>query len=423
MRGHARLRGVLPGFLGLAACLAALGSALPAEARVEAVRWRYSEPGRVTGFRIHVGTTPGAYTQVIDAGKPQRNANGVYAREISVADGATVYVAVSAYDGQQQSPLSNVTTRSGTAPPPNNPPPNNPPPNNPPPNNPPPNNPPPSNPPPSNPPPSNPPPGNPPPDSAPHHQPDRPDGPDRPAPDESKLRERFSGYEEGASPDGWVDTGPGNRDASDPLFGVLSLKKNKVLATSSTANDIYSHYVTSASVNWSRYEFTGRMLVDDPAAGIGITVLSQHPDRDAYYRVRSNGSDGGGGGAGLHGGSASPADFQVAPRPDRPAGCTLAATGVTPEADVWYRFRVQVAAEPEGTHLRAKVWKRGSSQPKAWQIDCLDTSDQRLLRGVPGVWSSGPGTKMWDDLTVQPLGKAPKRERHGAPPGKPILGE
>jgi len=411
MRGHARLRGVLPGFLGLAAGLAALGGALPAEARVEAVRWRYSAPGRVSGFRIHVGATPGNYTQVIDAGKPQRNANDVYTYQVNVADNTTVYVAVSAYDGQQQSPLSNVTTRPGAAPPP-------PPPANPPPGNPPPGNPPPNNPPPSNPPPSNPPPSNPPPTSGPHHQPDRPDSPD--SANDSKLRERFSSYEEGASPPGWVATGPGNRDAGDPLFSVLSLKKNKVLATTSTTSDIYSHYVTSESVTWSRYEFTGRMRIDDRAAGIGVTVLSQHPDRDSYYRVR-RGSNAGG--ADSHGGNPGQADFQMAPRPDRPAGCTLAATGVTPEPDRWYRFRVQVAAEADGTSVRAKVWKRGSAQPKAWQIDCFDTSEQRLLRGVPGVWSAGPGTKMWDDLTVEPLREAPKRDRHGAPPGKPILGE
>jgi hypothetical protein len=398
MRGHARLRGVLPGFLGLAAALAALGSARPAEAREEVVRWRYSAPGRVTGFRIHVGTTPGTYTQVIDAGKPARNDAGIYVRRIDVANAATVYVAVSAYDGQQESPLSNTTVRAGVVtPPPGNPPPANPPPSNPPPSNPP------------------PPPGNPPPDSGPHHQPDdaKPDG--------SKLRERFGGYEEGARPDGWVDTGPGNRDAAaDALFGVLALKKNKVLATSSTTNDIHSHYVTSSSVAWSRYEFSGRMRIDDPEAGIGVTVLSQYPDRDAYYRVRRAANAGE---ATPHGGNAG-ADFQMAPRPDgRPTGCSLAASGVTPEVDRWYRFRVQVAAEPDGTSVRAKVWLRGASQPKTWQIDCFDTSAERLVQGVPGVWSSGPGVKMWDDLTVEPLREAPKRERHGAPPGKPVLGE
>jgi hypothetical protein len=214
------------------------------------------------------------------------------------------------------------------------------------------------------------------------------------------------------SPEGWVDTGPGNsRGVDDALFGVLELGRNKVLGTTSAANDIHSHYVTTASPGWSRYEFSGRMRASDPAGGVGVTVLSQYPQRDAYYRVRRSGDP-------------AQSDFQMAARPDgQDVYCSLPASGVAPKAERWYRFRVQVAADDDGTRLRAKVWKRGTKEPGAWQVDCFDSSETRLTQGVPGLWSSGPGTKLWDDLKVVPLRNELRRDRPKAPPAKPILGE
>jgi hypothetical protein len=58
-----------------------------------------------------------------------------------------------------------------------------------------------------------------------------------------------------------------------------------------------------------------------------------------------------------------------------------------------------------------------------WQIDCYDTSENRLTSGKPGLWSTGPGTKMWDDLEVERLRRAPKRVLHQPRPSRPILGE
>ena len=50
-----------------------------------------------------------------------------------------------------------------------------------------------------------------------------------------------------------------------------------------------------------------------------------------------------------------------------------------------------------------KLWEEGSGEPDAWQIDCLDAAGTHRA-GTAGVWSKGPGIKLWDDLEVRPLG-------------------
>ena len=78
-------------------------------------------------------------------------------------------------------------------------------------------------------------------------------------------------------------------------------------------------------------------------------------------------------------------------------------SGVEPRAGAWYRFRFRAQPEGDGTRLQAQVWEEGASEPNAWQIDCLDPAGT-LRSGTPGVWSKGPGIKLWDDLEIRPLG-------------------
>ena len=130
------------------------------------------------------------------------------------------------------------------------------------------------------------------------------------------------------------------------------------------------------------------MRISHADGGIGVTALSQYPNEDAYYRLR-------------RAKGAATAAFHMSPHPEgQVVACTRGRPRSSRVANLWYRFRVQAIAEAGRTVVRTKVWSDGAAEPAAWQIDCADTSADRLGAGVPGVWSMGPGEKYWDDLEV-----------------------
>jgi len=87
---HRRLAGFA--LAGLASLLLAAG----ASARTETIRWQHADASTVAGFRIHLGNAPTALTQTIDVGLPSA-ASGVYSQAITVPDGDTLFVTVTAY--------------------------------------------------------------------------------------------------------------------------------------------------------------------------------------------------------------------------------------------------------------------------------------------------------------------------------------
>jgi len=70
-----------------------------ASARTEALRWTHNDPSEVAGFVVHYGTSSANYTTVIDVPPLQPDARGIFNFDIDVPDDATIYVAVTAYDG------------------------------------------------------------------------------------------------------------------------------------------------------------------------------------------------------------------------------------------------------------------------------------------------------------------------------------
>jgi hypothetical protein len=123
------------------------------------------------------------------------------------------------------------------------------------------------------------------------------------------------------------------------------------------------------------------------AAGIGVTIYSDYPRSDSYYRLRRFGGN----------------SFHIASHPDASVTCTgRTDSEVVPEPGIWYRFRYQGFAERSGTRLRARVWREDEEEPSRWQIDCVDAAAHRV-HGSPGLWAMGPGVKVWDDLGVVPL--------------------
>jgi hypothetical protein len=90
----------------LAASFVALLLVGPAAAFEQPLAW-IAPPGTVDGYRVHVGAAPGSYASAIDLGPVAPDASGVGRASISLPDGQTHYVALSAYNAAGESPFSN----------------------------------------------------------------------------------------------------------------------------------------------------------------------------------------------------------------------------------------------------------------------------------------------------------------------------
>ena len=101
--------------IGLGMMLSVLCAANLAQARTETLVWEYSAPAEIAGFEVLYGTSSGNYNQVISVGMLPIS-GGAYTYDLSVADDATVYLAVRAYaaDGRS-SASSNERVRLPTA--------------------------------------------------------------------------------------------------------------------------------------------------------------------------------------------------------------------------------------------------------------------------------------------------------------------
>jgi hypothetical protein len=199
----------------------------------------------------------------------------------------------------------------------------------------------------------------------------------------------FNNHEIGSDPPDWLDTGAGNSlQENDLLFGIDDVGGTRAFGTSSADTNIHSHYVVSGSGAWYDYEYTGRLLITEAGAGVGVTFYSDFPSSNVYYRLRR-----------LSGGP-----FHVSPHleySEALAGTT--STEVVPLPNTWYRFRILVESGVSQTIIRANIWPEGAPEPSGWQIDCYDADSQRRARGRIGVWSAGTGGKYIDDVRVQSL--------------------
>ncbi len=94
-----RVRGTVRHSLAILGALITLASAaVPVRAETITLRWRYSAPVRVAGFRVHLGHAPGVSAQTIDVGRPTADAAGIYSARIEVPDGVPSTLSVVAYD-------------------------------------------------------------------------------------------------------------------------------------------------------------------------------------------------------------------------------------------------------------------------------------------------------------------------------------
>jgi hypothetical protein len=199
--------------------------------------------------------------------------------------------------------------------------------------------------------------------------------------------DNFDSLSPGDNPAGWGDTAANNSlTIDDTLFSVIDVGGNLAFGTGSAQANIHSHFTGAGASTLDRYVYTGRMRMTHANGGIGVTFFSGFTGDASYYRLRRY--------AGR--------DFHLAPLGSQvPSGTT--ATGVTPAANLWYRFEIEVEDQGTQTAIRAKVWEEGSSEPLTWQIDAVDDSGSRRSQGSFGIWSFSAGSKYWDDLKVELL--------------------
>ena len=197
----------------------------------------------------------------------------------------------------------------------------------------------------------------------------------------------FDQTAEGADPADWTDTDAGNSMNPVDLHKVEALDGNKTLYTSSTANNIHSHYTGNALSQFgSAYQYTGRLRITHANAGIGITFFSDYNVSDRYYRLRRY---------------ANKPSFHLSAHGTTQSGDTD--SSIVPVVDTWYQFKVQVKDTGSTTEIKARLWIDGEAEPSEWQIDAYDDASSRLTTGTIGVWSMKGGKKYWDDLVVRTI--------------------
>jgi hypothetical protein len=206
--------------------------------------------------------------------------------------------------------------------------------------------------------------------------------------------EDFQSYFGHDDPEGWFDTAAQNPlDEAPALFETFEFGDGNVaFGTSSVDADIHSHYLGQGSYQWSSYEYSGRVRIDHPDGGIGVTLYSGYPASDSYYGLQHQGD----------------ATFFIASHGAGGIGCAgVTDTGVVPLSDAWYWFRFQAFEVASGSRLRAKIWHDADQEPSDWQVDCVDEHAAAFVDGAPGVWSKGSGNKYWDDLEVRLMAADP----------------
>ncbi len=69
------------------------------------------------------------------------------------------------------------------------------------------------------------------------------------------------------------------------------------------------------------------------------------------------------------------------------------------DADKWYRMKLRVDQQADGTvRVRGKVWPSADAEPAAWTIEKFDTIPHRM--GSPGIYGDGISEIYFDNLKV-----------------------
>lgn len=174
--------------------------------------------------------------------------------------------------------------------------------------------------------------------------------------------------------------------ADNSPFVIREVKNNRIISTTSSPGNSFSHFIGDNSANWADYEYDGRMKVSLAESGFGVSFYSSLPwGKHKLYRLRRY---------------QDRPEFYIMPCGTGPLiGCDKAE--VNPKPGIWYRFRIKVATLDDRTAIQARVWEDGGLEPATWEIDCYDSGPERHRSGTVGVWAFSEGRKDFDDLVVR----------------------
>ncbi len=189
----------------------------------------------------------------------------------------------------------------------------------------------------------------------------------------------------------FFDSGADNSlTQDDNLFKFVQLDSGSwALHTSSNKTNIHSHIVNGNK--FDSFVFSGKMLFTDADSGIGITFLSQYPEKDAYYRIRRY---------------ANKKNFHLDHHGQTVACEGTSMEGLDPLPNTWYQFRVDTRVLEDSTHFSISMGPSDGTSGSEVSISCQDNSAERFTSGTIGVWSMGPGEKYFADfrMSFDPFG-------------------
>ncbi|MBZ0089893.1 MAG: hypothetical protein K8H90_05905, partial [Thermoanaerobaculia bacterium] len=206
----------------------------------------------------------------------------------------------------------------------------------------------------------------------------------------------FESYGTPDDPPGWFDSAPGNptqeapglyQTATDPADAA------NVAFGKQSASNSFTHLRTHSFPATAELELTGQFRRSKDSALFGVTLFSSFPTPQSYLRFGQSSS-----GCNVRleavGLGALSGDFD---------------SGVRVERNRWYRFRILSEPAGAGLRVRARVWAADGAEPSYWQIDA-GLAAQPAGSWI-GLWGSGAGQKLWDDLAATSTVSAPPSVR------------
>jgi len=173
--------------------------------------------------------------------------------------------------------------------------------------------------------------------------------------------------------DVWTSTKSGSLEQDSAIFQV----GDNVITTNSTQVNVHCHNNKIFDIDTGLY-IHGKMQIDDLDGGIGVCFLSQMPETYAYYRLRRYAND---------------TTFKLSP-----PSSDIVVEGSIDSAFIptltSVNYLLHLTLEDVGVRIKAKLWNDGDSVPGSWSIDCYD-SQKQFTSGTIGLWSMGPGRKLW----------------------------
>ncbi|MEM7029992.1 MAG: neuraminidase-like domain-containing protein [Chloroflexota bacterium] len=209
------------------------------------------------------------------------------------------------------------------------------------------------------------------------------------------LVENFGGTATSQLPPQWEQVGTRFYfEHSTNLFETGQIQGNIVYGSDSKLSKVmHSHLNTAKSLEWTNYEFTGRLYFTDPDSSHGVTFFSQDPKgKHEYYRISKSNSD---------------PNFALTAYPPVRADLLDGRkdSGTEAKVNTWYQFKILVKSNPvtAETQIQANVWEQNKPEPTIYIIDATDKSEFRLTKGTIGIWASGDGEKYADTLVVDTI--------------------